>query len=495
MASIGNGLHLHARLRPRATALIDGDERLDYAALDARAAGCAAGLAERGVAAGDRVAIIMGNGLDWAVAHQGALRLGAVPVPLNPRLAPPELAAMLADCAPAAVVAADPAAVAGSGVPTIPAEAPEGRALLDAPAESAPPPTVQPGDTAVILYSSGTTGRPKGVELTHYGLLWNAQAFALDLLRLTPEDRGYGVLPLAHVFGHTCLFVTFLHVGASIVLAPAFDPAETLRDIARHRVSVLMGVPAMYWTLARSDLPDRLDLSSWRACVSGGQALPQDVIADFEARFGVRVSEGYGMTEASPSVCGVRLFDGVRRPGAAGPPFWGVRLRILDPEGNDLPAGERGRIAVSSPGLARGYFRQPELTAKAFRDGWLHTGDVGFLDADGHLHVVDRLTDMIVTGGYNVFPREIEELGHGMDDVLELAAVGAPDPRLGERIVAFMVPRAGRTIDPERVRAVWSEALARYKIPREIRVVDALPRNATGKVDRRRLRRMTEEPR
>ena len=249
----------------------------------------------------------------------------------------------------------------------------------------------------------------------------------------------------------------------------------------------------MYWTLAKAELPPGLDLSNWRACVSGGQALPQEVHARFEERFSVLISEGYGMTEASPSVCGQRFFGAQRKPGSAGQPYWGVRLRIVDDAGCDVSHGERGEILVSSPGTAKGYFRRPDLTAETFRDGWIHTGDIGVLDADGFLFVVDRKKEMIISGGYNVYPREIEEVAHRMKGVLEVAAIGQPDDRLGETIVAYVVAESGASLDGDALISEWSACLARYKVPRVVRVVEALPRNATGKIDRLRLRTMSTE--
>lgn len=492
MSSIGNSLRHHAALRPDHVAFIEGERRVTYRELDLLASGCARGLAEKGVGPGTRVAIVLPNSIEWVIAYQAILRAGAVPVPLNPLLADVEIEAILQDCEPAALFTRRSRGAANARWLVLDLEA-EAADLLSSPAESSMPlPPCSPTDTAVILYSSGSTGRPKGVELTHYNLLWNAQAFAVDLLRLTPADRGYGVLPFSHVFGHTCLLTTFLYAGASVSLSPRFSPEETLRAIDRDRVTIFMGVPTMYWTLAKTEIPPGLDLSCWRACVSGGQALPEDVHARFEERFSVPISEGYGMTEASPSVCGARLFDARRKPGSAGQPYWGVRLRIVDEEGRDVPTGERGEILISSPGLAKGYFRRPDLTAATFRDGWLHSGDIGMLDEDGFLYVVDRKKEVIISGGYNVYPREIEEVAHRIDGVLEVAAIGEADERLGEKIVAYVVPEPGRKLLPEELIEKWSASLARYKVPREVRLLHSLPRNATGKVDRLRLRAMSQ---
>tara|TARA_R110002020_G_scaffold87061_15_gene215014 strand:+ start:16091 stop:17581 length:1491 start_codon:yes stop_codon:yes gene_type:complete len=495
MVSIGNSVRHHAILRPDAVALVEDDRHVTYAMLDQLVSGCALRLVTDGVRVGDRVAIVLPNSIEWVIAYQGALRAGAVPVPLNPLLADAEINAIVRDSEPAAVISCDRWSRADQhpACSLVYDIAAAGKPLVSTTAAAVECPPCRPDDTAVILYSSGSTGQPKGVELTHYNMFWNAQAFALDLLRLTPEDRGYGVLPLSHVFGHTCLHTTFLLVGASISLSARFDPEDTLRAIDRDRVTVFMGVPTMYWMLAKAPLPDGLDLSCWRGCVSGGQALPEEVHARFEERFSVPISEGYGMTEASPSICGARLFGAIRKSGSSGQPYWGVKLRIVDEHGCDLPTGEKGEIVVSSPGLAKGYFRRPDLTDAAFRDGWLHTGDIGMMDEDGFLFVVDRKKEMIISGGYNVYPREIEELGHRMPGVLEVAAIGQPHEKLGEKIVAYIVAEPGIEIDAESLIAQWGASLARYKVPREVRILESLPRNATGKVDRMRLRAMNSE--
>lgn len=490
--SLGHFLRHHARLRPDAPAVSDPAGALTYGQLDRRAAACAQRLLAAGVQSAARVLFVVPNSLAWAIVYQGALQAGAIPVPLNSRLAPAELAAIVNDCEPAAVIAPvqvlEAIRTASPGAST-PAWLALDDELVGDEANPRPIPPADPSATGLILYSSGSTGLPKGIELSHNNIFWNAQAFAFDLLRLTPDDIGYTALPLSHVFGHTCLFSSFLFAGASFFITDRFDAQAVFEGVATTRASVFMGVPTMYWTMAAAELPEGLDLSRWRACVSGGQALPIDVHERFEERFGVQISEGYGMTEASPSVTGNRFF-GQRKPGSAGQPYLGVEMRIVDDQGRDLPPGEAGELLLRGPGIARGYFRKPELTAQTFVDGWLHSGDIGRVDEDGFLFIVDRKKEMIITGGYNVYPREIEEAVHRFAGVLEVAAIGAPDTRLGERIVAFVVAsgQSSASFDPAALLTHCNEQLARYKVPREIRMVDALPRNATGKVDRRGLR-------
>lgn len=492
---IGSFVRHHAISTPDAPALRVGEEAMNYRTLDRRAAGCAARLRDLGVAAGDRVMIILPNCVEWVVLYQGALQAGAIPVPINPLLAAAELAAIVADCQPRVVFAR--AAIAaqlrqslGDAAAVIDIDA---QPFTANEADPRPLPSAGSDDVALILYSSGSTGLPKGVELSHANIFWNAQAFAFDLLRLTPQDRGLTGLPLSHVFGHTCLYSAFLFTGASITLVERFDATAVLGMIHSQKITVFMGVPTMYWTLLREPIPESYDLSSWRACVAGGQALPEDVHRKFEAKFGVQISEGYGMSEASPSVTGCRLWGAPRKYGSAGQPYLGVQLRIVDDEGRDMPRGERGEILVAGPGIARGYFRQPELTAQTFRNGWLYSGDIGYLDEDGYLYVVDRKKEMIISGGYNIYPREIEEVAHAVEGIYEVAAIGVPDDRLGERIVAYVVLEAGASVPEETLLQRCGDQLARYKVPREVRFLDALPRNATGKIDRRRLRDLGRE--
>lgn len=493
---IGSFVRHHALSQPDAPALRVGEQALSYRTLDRRAAGCAVRLRAFGVAANDRVMFVLPNCVEWVVLYQGTLQAGAIPVPINPLLTAAELAAIITDCEPRVVFArAAMAAQLRQSIGHI-------SSVIDIDAqpctsdEADPQPLSRAGsdDVALILYSSGSTGLPKGIELSHANIFWNAQAFAFDLLRLTPDDRGLTGLPLSHVFGHTCLYTAFLFAGASITLVERFDAAAVLAMIHSQRITVFMGVPTMYWTLLREEIPAGFDLSSWRACVAGGQALPEDVHRKFEAKFGVAISEGYGMTEASPSITGSRLWGAPRKLGSAGQPYLGAQLRIVDDEGRDVPRGERGEILVAGPGVARGYFRQPELTAQIFRDGWLHSGDIGYVDTDGFLFVVDRKKEMIISGGYNIYPREIEEVAHAVEGVYEVAAIGVPDDRLGERIVAYVVLDAGASVPEATLLQRCSDQLARYKVPREVRFMEALPRNATGKIDRRRLRDLGRDP-
>ena len=482
----------HARARPTRPALHFGDRTLTYGALRDAAWRFGAGLRKLGLGPGDRVAILSANRPEVVVTYHAAHVAGLIPVLVNPLLALPEVTHVLADSGASAIVADHESFdLARSAC----RDAPDGVRLLATDAVNAceEPPLQdyaerRPDDTAVLIYTSGTTGRPKGVELTHFNVLWNAQAFALDLLRLTPDDVCCCALPLSHAYAHSCILGPFLYAGASIVLVPRFEPEAVFVTMARHGATVFMGVPTMFWALLASQPDPRLDLSRLRACVSGGQALPEEVHTRFVARFGVPISDGYGLTEATASVAGNR-FGGVMKPRSAGPPYWGVTLRIVGDGGKHMPAGERGEIWVRGPNVMKGYFKNPDATAEVLVDGWLHTGDIGHVDADGYLFVVDRKKEMIIRGGYNVYPREVEEVLYAHPDVLEAAVVGAHDDRLGEEIVAYVVPKPGANPTISALCEHCRQGLASYKVPRRFELVTRLPKGPTGKIDKQAVRR------
>ena len=494
--SIAETVRDNARRRPSAPALREPGRAVSYRELDAAAAALGSALADRSVRPGDRVAFVLPNSIEWARCYYAIHYAGAVPVPLNPLLAPPEIEGILRDCEPRIVAGAGPA-LEKLHAALERMEAPLALLDLDNPLPAPPvarfEPRVDgsPTDTAVILYTSGTTGRPKGVELSHFSVFWNAQLFARDLLRLTPADRCLAVMPLCHVSGHTCALTAAMFAGASVSLMDRFDAASVLETIARDRITVFLGVPAMFWSLLDVQAPPGCDLSSLRACTCGGQALPEEVHRGFEQRFGVEIAEGYGLTEASPNI--TTNVYGAKRIGSVGPPVWGVTIRIVDDNGADVAPGERGEVIARSPGIMKGYFRNPEATAATIRNGWLHTGDIGRVDTDGYLYIVDRKKEIIISGGYNIYPREVEEALYAHPDVLEAAVIPWPDGKLGEKPVANVVARPGRTLDVEALRQWCAERVARYKVPRAFRILDQLPRGATGKVDRLTLKRIARE--
>jgi len=341
------------------------------------------------------------------------------------------------------------------------------------------------GDLAVILYTSGTTGRPKGVALSHANLASNARA-AASLYELDRERWSLGVLPLSHSYGLVTLNAGNI-LGTKSVLLRWFNPEAVLDAIARFRVQSMAGVPTMYVYLLNYPDADRFDTSSMRSWGSGAAALASEIVEPFEKKFGGRLLEGYGLTEASPVVSTTRL-SGVRKLGSVGQPIPGVEVTILDDEDRALPVGETGEIGVRGPNVMVGYYGLPEETARALRNGWLHTGDVGRLDADGFLYVVERKKDLIIRGGFNIYPREVEEVLYAHPAVAEAAVVGMHDPLMGEEVCAFVALKGGAAADAAAIIGFCQSRLAKYKCPREVRFLPSLPKNPVGKILRKELR-------
>ena len=423
---------------------------------------------------GDRVAVIAPNGVGFAAAYWGALRAGATVVPVNPAYTPAEREHIVSDAQIAVAVVADSGEVP-AGVTAVPADA-----IGD--------PVVAPGapsEFAVICYTSGTTGRPKGARLTHANLLDNLDAFAnLPLLRLQPDDVLLGVLPFFHVFGLNVVLNAAAYHGCAVLAVERFHPASTAQEAARHGVTVAYGPPAVFAAL--NALPD-IRLPRLRAAVSGADALPVGTWQRFADRFGLEILEGYGLTETAPVVASNAGAPAVR-PGTVGLPLPGVDVSIRMPDGAAASTGEVGEILVRGPNVFAGYHGRPDETAAVLRDGWFATGDLGALDDDGYLRITGRLKDMVIVNGFNVYPREVEEALLTHPDVAEVAVVGLPDERTGERVRAVVVARPGSAVDERALAAHARERLARYKLPREFVLIDHLPRLPTGKVARQSLK-------
>jgi long-chain acyl-CoA synthetase len=456
-----------------------------YAELLRDADRLAAWLRSRGVREGDRVGLILPNSLDFVVAYYGILRAGGVVVPMNPLLKCREIEHQLADSGTklllaweGAAEAAEPAAAsAGVHCQLVGPELLYGIEPIEEPAQP------RGEDTAVILYTSGTTGTPKGAELTHTNLSRNAALTATTLLLLEPNDVVLGGLPLFHVFGQTCALLATVTVGATLTLLPCFDAAKALRVMARDGVTVFLGVPTMYSALLA--VPDRGPLSL-RVCASGGAALPMEMLKRFEAEFGCAVLEGYGLSETASAVA-FNHPDRERKPGSVGTPVVGVELMLADEHGLPTPRGEVGEIQVRGATVMKGYHGKPVETVAAFRDGWFTTGDLATVDDDGYYFIVDRKKDLIIRGGYNVYPREVEEVLHEHPAVAEAAVIGIAHPELGEEIGAVVVLRPGTSAEPDGLRTFVKERLAAYKYPRLVWIVDELPKSATGKILRREV--------
>lgn len=479
-----------ARRTPDAVALISGETAVTYRELDERAARLAAHLRARGVGPGDRVGVVLPNVVEFAVAYYGALRAGAIVVPMNPLLATREVEYYLRDSAAAALVVRSAAenakAVTGArqaGVDLVVSLADD--AL---PEDGADVAQRSPTDTAVILYTSGTTGQPKGAQLTHSNLMWNAQV-AADLFDVAPRDVLLGALPLFHSFGQTCALNAAFRRGAAVALVARFDPAAVLELIERASVTIFLGVPTMYVALLAAAEGRTEALATLRLCVSGGAALPVEVLRAFEERLGLRVLEGYGLSETSP-VAAFNHIDRPSKPGSIGTPVWGTEMRVADDAGRTLPVGEVGEILIRGHHVMAGYWNRPEETAAAIdADGWFRTGDLARMDSDGYFFIVDRKKDLIIRGGYNVYPREIEEVIYGHPDVLEAAVFGVPDERLGEEVAAAVVAKQGATLDLVELQRWIRERVADYKYPRRMALLDALPKGPSGKILKREIDR------
>lgn len=496
MLSFAALLETSARDCPDRTAIVAGEARISYRDLERRARSVAADLAARGIGPGDIVALACPNIPAFIENYFGILKAGAAVLPVSILFKRSEIAYVLQDSSAKALIAFE-------GTPELPlgeearaafAEAPKCGHLIPigTPIEEADFDTVQrsPDDVAVVLYTSGTTGRPKGAMLTHSNLLMNTQV-CVDLAGLADEDVMLIALPLFHVFGQVVQMAAGIRRGATLVLAPRFDPGLCLELMQREKVTLFCGVPTMLWALLAYPEADRFDLpgiaKTLRLVTVGGASTPVEILRAFEEKFDLTVLEGYGLSETSPGATFNRL-DRPRKIGSVGLPVWGVEIRVVDPEDRPLPAGERGEVVIRGHNIMKGYLGRPEETAEAMRGGWFHTGDIGTFDEEGYLYIVDRLKDMIIRGGFNVYPREVEELLVTHPDVSLAAVVGVPDERYGEEIKAFIVPKAGTTPDPDAIIEWTHERIAGYKYPRIVEVRESLPLNATGKVLKRELR-------
>jgi long-chain acyl-CoA synthetase len=455
------------------------------------AARLAHGLVALGLAPGDRVVVLLPNCPEVLQAYAAILKLGGVIVPVVFLLSPEEVRHILADSGARIVVTAPEllARIEGwTGTVILVGDGtgarPWGEVVAGRP-DAFPSLPRADGDLAVLLYTSGTTGRPKGVALSHGNLAANARA-AASLYELDRARWALAVLPLSHSYGLTVMNAGAL-LGTRAVLLRWFTPDAVLEAIERHRVQTMSGVPTMYVYLLNHPDGERFDTSSMVTWGSGAAPLPVEIVEPFEQRFGGRLLEGYGLTEASPVVSAHRL-SGVRKLGSVGQALPGVEIRIVDDDDRALPVGEVGEVCVRGANVMLGYYGLPEETARALRGGWLHTGDVGRLDGDGFLFIVERKKDLIIRGGFNVYPREVEDVLYAHPQVAEAAVVGVRDALMGEDVLAFVVLRRGESADPAAIMAFCETRLARYKCPKQIRFVDALPKSPVGKILRRELR-------
>jgi long-chain acyl-CoA synthetase len=466
---------------------------LDYSELREAAGLVTSLLSSAGVAPGDRVGVMLPNVPAFPVAFYGALAAGAVVVPMNPLLKSREVAYYLGDSGAkvlfawysSAGEAAKGAADTGARVFTV--DDPDMRSLLAGLFPVHTRVERADDDDAVVLYTSGTTGQPKGAQLTHANLSRNAALTAETLINAGPDDVVMGCLPLFHVFGLTCGLNATIAGGGTLTLLPRFDPGQALGIIARDRVTVFEGVPTMYAAMLHHPSSAEADASSLRTCVSGGAAMPVEVLHSFEKTFGCVILEGYGLSETSP-VASFNHPHAERKPGSIGTPVAGVEMRVVGPDGAPLAVGEVGEVAIRGHNVMKGYWRKPEATAEAIPDGWFRTGDLARVDEDGYFFIVDRKKEMIIRGGYNVYPREIEEVLYEHPAVAEAAVVGIAHDQLGEEVGAAVALKPGATATPEELRAYVKDRVAAYKYPRRVWLVDELPKGPTGKILRREVR-------
>ncbi len=466
------------------------DTVVTYAELDQASARIAGLLWSRGLASGDRVGVMLPNVPPFAVVYYGVLRAGGVVVPMNPLLKEREIEYYVQDSGARFLfawhevpdAATDAARAAGARVIDVrPGQFEEVIGSLDAEPDIA---SRAAGDTAIILYTSGTTGHPKGAELTHANLNRNAQVTATTLLDLRPTDVILGCLPFFHAFGQTCCLNAAVQAGSTITLMARFDPSRALDIVASQGVTVFEGVPTMYSALLDQQDRQPRATGSLRVCISGGAALPVETLRRFEESFDCTVLEGYGLSETSP-VASFNHPDRQRKAGSIGTPIAGVEFRLVDDEGRDVAPGENGEIAIRGHNVMKGYWHKPDETAAAFVDGWFRTGDVARVDDDGYYYIVDRKKDLIIRGGFNVYPREVEEVLYEHPAVREAAVVGLPHESLGEEIGAAVALREGHTATPDELQQFVKERLAAYKYPRKVWLVESLPQGPTGKIMRR----------
>jgi long-chain acyl-CoA synthetase len=470
------------------------DLALPYGLVDEAAARAAGLLKDAGMSPGDRVGLMLPNVPYFPFVFYGAMRLGAIVVPMNPLLKEREVAFHLQDSGAQLLIAwhqFEDAARSGSddaGAELIVVKPGEFEEKVGAAEPVREVAERAEDDTAQILYTSGTTGTPKGAELTH-GNLRAAAQIAVDLVDSGPKEVVFGALPLFHVFGLTSGLNSAVRAGAELTLLPRFDPAKALEIVQRDGVTILLGVPTMYSAMLHQEGAGDYDTTSLRFCVSGGAAMPVEVLRAFEEQFDCKVLEGYGLSET----CGIGSFnhpDRERKAGSIGTPVEGVEMKCVDDDGNEVAQGEVGEILMRGPVVMKGYWNREDATRDTLQDGWLRTGDMGTVDKDGYFFIVDRKKEMIIRGGFNIYPRELEEVLYEHPAVREAAVLGLPDESLGEEVGAAIAFKEGQEVEPGEIRAYMKERVAAYKYPRVVWIVDDLPKGPTGKI----LKREVEVP-
>jgi len=511
----------HARLAPEKEAIVSSDGRLSYGELNAFANRAANALTGMNIGRGDKVALCCPNLPFFPIVYYAIIKTGAAVVPLNILFKPREIAYHLKDSDAKAIFVFE-----GTSELPLAQTVREGfeqvetceHLIVITSDESAPSPfedaktlaeitadkseifetfPTDPNDTCAILYTSGTTGQPKGAELTHLNLMTNiTTTFALHLPVLDFTDGVQKTvlitLPLFHTTGQTVQMNVNLYAGNRVVLLPRFEPQLTLDAMQRERVNFWVGVPTMYWALLKHVEENKIDVEPFAAnlkvTTSGGAPMPVEVMKNFEKVFGVRVFEGYGLSETSP-LATFNHFEKPSKPGTVGQPIFGVEIKCFDENDREVKNGERGEVVIRGSNVMKGYYKRPEATAEAMRNGWFHTGDIGIFDDEGYLSIVDRKKDMILRGGYNIYPRELEEVMMTHEAVSLVAVIGVPDERLGEEVKAFIVLKQGFDLSTENFTDWCKGQFAANKYPRSVEIRESLPIGATGKILKRELRK------
>ncbi|MGM0898754.1 MAG: fatty acid--CoA ligase family protein [Bacillota bacterium] len=484
----------------------------NYGEFDQSVSKFAGALQELGVEKGDHVAFLLSNTPHFLISLYATMRIGATAVPINPIYSPDEIAYIVNNSDAKVVVALDallplvekahqalPAVETYVICETDPSTGDKMAQLPDAVKGKVRSFTqllatsqafdgtvdIAEDDNAVILYTSGTTGKPKGAMLTHGNLYSNARDVA-EYLQITPDDRVVATLPVFHVFALTVVVNAPLMQGATIVLVPRFTPQDVFAATKASKATVFAGVPTMFNFMYQLPDVDPADFASVRLAISGGSAMPVALLHNFEDKFNVRISEGYGLSEASPVTC-FNPIDRERKAGSIGTSIINVENKVVNELGEEVPVGEVGELIVRGPNVMKGYYKMPEETQAAIQDGWLYTGDLAKVDEEGYFYIVDRKKDMIIVGGYNVYPREVEEVLFAHPAIVEAAVVGLPDADFGESVNAYVVLKDD-SVSVEELKDYCAEHLAKYKVPRHMEILDELPKNTTGKILRRSLK-------
>jgi long-chain acyl-CoA synthetase len=488
---------------PDKVAIIFDDFKLTYAQLNGAANQVANALVGLGIKPGDRVGMMLPNVPQFPIIYFGILKAGGVVVPMNVLLKGREVAYYLSDSEASAFfywdMFATDATAGAKEAPSVknliqvgiaPAEAPDGVQDFFAFSSQQKPTfdtvATSPDDTCLIIYTSGTTGQPKGAELTNLNL-FECCHLGTHIFTFEPTDVILAVLPMFHSFGLSNVVNGGIHGGITLTLMARFDADKCLQVIQRDKVSLFLGVPTMYFALLNHPERSTYDLSSLRLCVSGGASIPGEVIKAWEQSTGTKILEGYGLSETSPTATFNQIETG-QKVGSIGKPIWGVEVKIFDELDNEVPQGERGEIVIKGHNVMKGYWRRAEATAEAIKNGWFHSGDIGYIDDEGFIFIVDRKKEMIIRGGFNVYPREIEEVIYMHASIAEAAVVGIPDEKFGEEIHAVVAAKPGMTIDPDELIAFVKERVAAYKYPRTVEVVKELPKGPTGKIMKREIK-------